>query len=94
MIEISKIYSLIKKLLESLEIEMAQIDEDTEVNKSNKINIKDKISIKKNVVQILSKVVTVIAALEKIDEGAFDDGISEDDMSIIKNFYENFYDPD
>jgi hypothetical protein len=90
MIEISKIYSLIKDLLQSLEKEMAEIDS----YKNSEIHIKDKISIKKNMVQTLSKIVSVISTLEKIDEGYLGEEISEDDMYIINNFYENFYNKD
>ena len=88
MIEISKIYSLIKDLLHSLEKEIVEIDND----KNSEIHIKDKIFIKKNMVQTLSKIVSVILTLEKIDNGYLSEEISEDDMYIINNFYENFYD--
>ena len=88
MIEISKIYSLIKNLLQSLEKEIAEIDND----KNSEIHIKDKIFIKKNMVQTLSKIVSVISTLEKIDDGYLSEEISDDDMYIINNFYENFYD--
>ena len=88
MIEISKIYSLIRNLLQSLEKEIAEVDND----KNSEIHIKDKIFIKKNMVQTLSKIVSVISTLEKIDNGYLGEEISEDDMYIINNFYENFYD--
>jgi hypothetical protein len=88
MIEISKIYSLIRNLLQSLEKEIAEVDND----KNSEIHIKDKIFIKKNMAQTLSKIVSVISTLEKIDNGYLGEEISEDDMYIINNFYENFYD--
>ena len=43
-------------------------------------------------VQTLSKIVSVISTLENIDNEYFGEEISEDDMYIINNFYENFYD--
>lgn len=92
MIKISKIYSIIENLLDSLEKDIAQIDCESEIDECSMAQIKDKISVKKNVVHILSKIVTVIGALERINDGTFDEEVSEDDMSIIKNFYENFHD--